>query len=121
MTKSIPILLVEDDPQWQAAIQALLASDSRFQVAATADHYEAALAAFYETHPEIILLDWKIKGDQDGLAIGAALQQAGVPPERMILISGSSASSIPAHPYLYVPKSRLANELVPLIASVTIN
>jgi DNA-binding NarL/FixJ family response regulator len=121
MPKPIPILLVEDDPQWQTAIQSLLEADTRFQLAATADCYETALTAFQQVQPKVVLLDWKIKGEQDGLAVGDSLQKAGIPPERIILISGSSPSSIPAHPFLYVPKTRLANELIPLIASVTIN
>jgi len=116
----IRILLVEDDPQWQTGIRALLELDPRFELTAVTDCFEDALVAFERTRPEVILLDWKLKGEKDGLAVGQALQKAGVPPERIILISGSSPSSIPAHPYLYVPKQRLFEELVPLIQSVTI-
>jgi CheY-like chemotaxis protein len=121
MSQPIRILLVEDEPLWQLGIQSLLETDARFQLAAIVDHFEAAMQAFAEKRPTAVLLDWKIRGTRDGLELGAQLLKEGLPPERIILISGSEASSIPSHPFLFVPKSRIANELLPLLESVTIN
>jgi DNA-binding NarL/FixJ family response regulator len=120
MTVPIRILLVEDDPQWQAGIRALLMTDTRFELSEIADHFEEAMTAFQTVRPSAVLLDWKIKGDKDGLAVGEAMLDAGMPPERIILISGSPAGSIPSHPFLYVPKHRLVEDLIPLLRSVTI-
>lgn len=120
MTATIRILLVEDEPQWQAGIRALLMLDSRFELTAVADNFEEAITAFNSSQPDLILLDWKIKGAKDGLAVGEALLKAGLPSERIILITGSPPGSIPAHPFLYVPKHRLFEDLIPLIQSVTI-
>ncbi|HEY9687063.1 MAG TPA: response regulator [Coleofasciculaceae cyanobacterium] len=121
MSQPVRILLVEDEPLWQLGIESLLETDPRFELAAVADHFEAAMQAFTEKLPEVVLLDWKLKGTRDGLELGAQLLNSGLPPERIILISGSEASSIPSHPFLFVPKSRIADELLPLLESVTIN
>jgi DNA-binding NarL/FixJ family response regulator len=121
MESPIRVLLVEDEPLWQVGVEGLLASDSRFELVGVADDYDAALKTFAERHPQVVLLDWKIKGDRDGLAVGNRLLNEGVPPERIVLISGSEPTSIPPHPFLFVPKSRIASELLPLLESVTIN
>ena len=117
-TGTVRILLVEDEPLWQQGVDILLSSDPRFDLLEPAEDYETALARFAEIRPDIVLLDWKIKGEQDGLAVGEALLSQGIPPERIVLISGSDPSSIPAHPYLFVPKHRMASELLPLLQSL---
>lgn len=106
---------------WQQGIDILLSSDPRFLLIGVVDHFEAALERFAETRPEVVLLDWKIKGSRDGLEVGSQLLEEGLPPERIILISGSEPSSIPSHPFLFVPKSRIGSELLGLLVSVTIN
>ena len=112
---------MEDEPLWQEGIRAILATDPRFKLVDIAEDYPSALDAFQSHKPQVILLDWKIKGDQDGLAVGETILQQGVPPERIILISSSQASSIPGHPFLHIPKTRLSEELLPLLISVTIH
>lgn len=119
MQDLVPILLVEDEPNWQQGVEALLSTDSRFQLVGIADHYELATQLFQQVRPQVILLDWKIKGELDGLAVGDWLINQGVQPERIILISGSDYASIPKHPFLFVPKSRLSEELLPLLTSIT--
>ena len=121
MKPPIRILLVEDETPWQEGIAALLSTDFRFRLIGIADHYEEALHLYNEQQPDVVLLDWKIKGAQDGLAVGNALLERGLPPERIILISGSSPSSIPTHPFLYIPKNQIGDELLTLLASVTIS
>lgn len=121
MSLPVRVLLVEDEPLWQQGIQSLLASDPRFVLAGVADQYEQALALYREIQPGVVLLDWKIRGERDGLAVGEQLLLQGLPAERIIVISGSSPSLIPAHPFLFVPKSQIAGDLLPLMISVTIN
>ncbi len=112
------ILLVEDEPAWQQGVQSLIATDPHFEMAGVADSYEDALALFDQMRPDVVLLDWKIRGEQDGLMLGAALLARGVPSHRIVLISGSTPSSIPPHEYLFVPKPRLASDLMPLLDSL---
>lgn len=121
MNTPIRILLVEDETPWQEGIAALLSSDFRFRLVGIADNFDEALEAYEEQHPDMVLLDWKIQGARDGLAVGNALLEKGLPAERIILISGSSPSSIPPHPFLYIPKLQIGDDLIPLLASVTIN
>jgi DNA-binding NarL/FixJ family response regulator len=117
----IPILLVEDDPIWQEGIGALLSDHPHFKLAATVDSYEEALAAFERIHPQLVLLDWKIKGERDGLEVGQALLEKGLLPEQMVLISGSPPSTVPKHPFLTVNKPQIASDLLPLLESVASN
>lgn len=120
MSETVRILLVEDEPLWQQGIDILLSPDPRLELVAVAEDYEEALRSFQEQRPDVVLLDWKIRGSRDGLDVGNQLVSEGLPPERIILVSGSDPSSIPSHPFLFVPKHRLASELLPLIESVTI-
>jgi len=117
----IHILLVEDDPLWQEAVQDLLATNARFTLSAVCEDFDDAMRAFEDARPQMALLDWQIKGMKDGLAVGEALLQKGLRPEQIVLISGSSPSSIPPHPFLYIPKNRLSEDLMPLLESVTIH
>jgi DNA-binding NarL/FixJ family response regulator len=111
-------LLVEDDPLWQQGIQLLLSSDAYFKLAGTVDCYQDAIRSFQALNPQVVLLDWKIRGEPDGLAVGEWLLKTGLPPERIVLISGSSPSSIPAHPFLFIPKHQIGSELIPLLKSL---
>lgn len=115
----IRVLLVEDEPLWQEGIRSLLESNGRYHLVGVAEDFESVLNYFQIFHPQMVLLDWKIRGEQDGLAVGAWLMEQGVPPEHIVLISSSSPSSIPRHPFLHVPKSRLSGDLLPLLESVT--
>lgn len=121
MDTRIPILLVEDEPLWQRAIQDLLSHTGHFQLVGICEDFDSAMRSFVENPPQMVLLDWKIKGAKDGLMVGEALLEAGLRPDQIVLISGSSTSSIPPHPFLYVPKSRISEDLMPLLESVTIH
>lgn len=116
---TLKIMLVEDEVMWQEGIRALLSTRDNWHLVAIADEYEHALSAFSESNPDVVLLDWKIKGEQDGLAVGAALTDRGFPPERVILVSGSDPSLIPDNPYSYVPKHLIGNQLTDMIQRVT--
>jgi DNA-binding NarL/FixJ family response regulator len=111
-------MLVEDEPLWQYAIAGLLATTAQrtageqYRLVATADNFDDALAAYEAQQPEFVLLDWRIRGLQDGLAVGHALLARGVAPHQIVLVSGSEQSLIPANPFGYVPKARLADELL---------
>jgi DNA-binding NarL/FixJ family response regulator len=119
MNKVIQILLIEDDPTWQDGIKTLLSSAPQFELSAIAKDYDTAIEAYNAKQPEAILLDWQILGEKDGIEVGEELIRKGLPPERIILISGANPSSIPKHPFLYVPKSQIYNDLLPLLISIT--
>jgi DNA-binding NarL/FixJ family response regulator len=119
MNKAVQIMLIEDDPTWQEGIKALLSSTPQFELSAIAEDYDSAIRAYHDKQPEAILLDWQILGRKDGIEVGKALLSKGIPPERIILISGANPASIPEHPFLYVPKNQIYSDLVPLLISIT--
>jgi DNA-binding NarL/FixJ family response regulator len=117
---SIRVLLVEDEPLWQEAIDILLKPDSRFNLVGVAASYESAIETFQQVNPQLVLLDWKIQGLKDGLEAGQFFLQQGLASEKIILISSSPASTIPAHPFLHIPKNRLADDLLPALLTVAV-
>jgi DNA-binding NarL/FixJ family response regulator len=119
MAPSLKILLVEDEPLWQEGIKALLGIEPDWQVVSVCDNFDSALVSFEKDSPDLVLLDWKIKGDKDGLAVGTALTDKGFPAEKIILVTGSHPSVIPENDYHYVPKQSIGNELVNTIKNVT--
>lgn len=107
----ISVLLVEDEPLWQEGVKALLATDSNLHLAAIVDNADDAETAFVQYSPDIVLIDWKIKGDRDGLDLAAALVSK-IPEDKLILVTGSPQEQLPQNPYGYVPKPQIASKLI---------
>lgn len=110
----IRLILVEDEPLWQQAIAALLESESQLALLATVDNAADALSAIKDHDPQVLLLDWKIKGAVDGLEL-ANMLIPGYEPSQIIMITGSPAEQLGQHPFRYVPKPSIAEALVPEI------
>ncbi len=64
----INILIVEDEPLHAAHLRMGLESLG-YNIVDIVDNGDDALAAFYATEPDIVLLDIKIRGDIDGIEI----------------------------------------------------
>lgn len=124
LNQPLPLLLVEDDPQWQAACAALLATAPLpgYEVVGVAASSAQALALFEATfkvgQPYGVLLDWQLSDGPRGLEVGLAMVEAGLPASQIVLISGSSDEEIGPHPFGRVPKTRLANNLLPFLATM---
>lgn len=69
----ISVVVVEDEPLWQSAIELLLSAESDMTVVAQADRAQDALALIERHQPDVVLLDWKIKGPVDGLELAHQL------------------------------------------------
>jgi len=110
----IKVLLVEDEPMWQQGIRDLLSTEPRIELIAVVDNADDAEVFFAAEHPDVVLIDWKINGPRDGLQLAKALE-AQLSCDRMILVTGSPPDQIPAHPYGYVPKPKIAMQLVDTI------
>jgi len=117
---SIRVLLVEDELLWQEGVRVLLSHEPHFELAGIATSYESAIGAFQQINPQLILLDWKIQGVRDGLEAGQFFLNHGLAAENIILISSSPASTIPTHPFLHIPKNRLADDLLPALLTVAV-
>lgn len=107
----IKVLLVEDEPLWQQGIAALIETEPTVQLIGTVDNANDAEVLFDVEKPDVVLVDWKIKGPRDGLDLAKSLEQH-IPPHRIILVTGSPPEQIPPHPYGYVPKSKIAMRLL---------
>ncbi len=108
---TIKVLLVEDELMWQQGIAALLGLESEIELVDVVDNADDAEVFFDAHQPDIILIDWKIRGMRDGLELAKALSEK-ISTERMILVTGSPPEQIPPHPYGYVPKPKIATDLV---------
>lgn len=117
MTRKWRIAIVEDEPLWQQGISTLLALDEQLEVAAIFGDGPSALAGLTESTYDVILMDWKLPGGMDGLQVAATLCQQNYRPTQIILITGSPKEQLPEHPYGYVSKPAIANDLLPAIRS----
>ncbi len=112
------ILVVEDDPLWQAAFGQLLSTLPHVQVCDVVDHYAAALAS-YETHqPDFVVLDFELNNpdgapSKTGLDVAYALAEQGLSTNHMVLVSASEPSTIGEHPLHAIPKSMAGSHLAP--------
>lgn len=111
------ILLVEDEPMWQQGIRALVESVPGYTLCSVVDNADDGEIFFAAEHPDVVLVDWKIKGPRDGLEFAAWLAQH-IDPKQIVLVTGSPPDQIPPHPYGYVPKSCLASNLLPYLATL---
>ncbi|MBY0404964.1 MAG: response regulator [Cyanobacteria bacterium] len=115
---SLKIMLVEDEPHWQEGIKAFLSLKPDWKLVSITDNFEAAVNAYQTHQPNIILLDWNIKGEKDGLDVAEELHLLGVPEDHMIIVSGSDPSVIPTNPYHYVPKQSVSTKLIATIEAI---
>ncbi len=116
----IKVLLVEDDPAWQAALTALLTSESRFDVVAAVPSYEEALPAWATHQPDLVLLDYELLGPQTGLDVAHALSAQGFPAEKMILVTATDPAQLPRHGLTLVPKPQAAERLLSVLKGVVV-
>lgn len=112
---ALRLLLVEDERLWQQGITQLVALEPSIEVVGVADNYEEALEQYAKLQPDMVLLDWNLPGDYDGIDAGAWMIQQGHDPEKLLLVSGASLDSIPEIPYGHVPKSQMATLLLPAL------
>jgi YesN/AraC family two-component response regulator len=107
----IRVLLVEDEVMWQQGVTALLAVEPEIKLIGVVDNANDAEVFFDAEKPDILLIDWKIRGARDGLELAKAME-AKLPAHRMILVTGSPPDQVPPHPYGYVPKPKIVSDLV---------
>ena len=80
------MLLVDDEPMFLAALEALLATDDRIAVVGTADTAAQALEIAEEEHPDVALVDLAMPG-LDGFELTRRLLR-GQAAGRVLAISG---------------------------------
>lgn len=73
MTK-LTILLLEDSPLTANAL-AIMVREFGYEVAGVAASGEEALQLFEDTRPDLAILDIRVKGEMDGVAVGQAISK----------------------------------------------
>lgn len=112
------ILLVEDEPLWQQGVAQLVTLVPGASMVAVADNYTDAVDAYDKYAPDVVLLDWNLPGEKDGIDVGQYVMEKGHLPERMLLVSGANPESIPPIPYRHIPKSMMASQLLQALQDI---
>jgi DNA-binding NtrC family response regulator len=84
------LVVIEDDPDVQFLVEAIFATDPRFNVLQVAESAEDALAAPATTSPGVIVLDHGLAGPLPGLAAAALLKEKH-PQAKIILFTAHAA------------------------------
>jgi DNA-binding response OmpR family regulator len=85
----LKILIVEDDSQLAATLKYLVEDNPRYQVVATADDADSAIAAAEAHDPDFVLLDLHLAHGSTGFPVAVHLNEMGVP---CLLVSGKAPS-----------------------------
>jgi hypothetical protein len=114
------VWIVEDEAKWQDAFSLLVGmafAGAHIQQADCAEKTQDWLTlSAKQTAPQwadAVLMDWQLANGDDGLALVNAWVEAGLPAERVIIVSG--ADDVPSHPYTVVTKSQAGALLVPTL------
>jgi DNA-binding NarL/FixJ family response regulator len=117
----IRVLIADDHRLFAEALEAILSTDQRIAVAATARDGREAVALADEHRPDVILMDISMPL-MDGIEAVEELRRRGVESE-ILMLTGSSANSDvdrarKAGAAGYVTKDRIAAELIDAIVEV---
>ena len=86
--KQIRVMLVDDEPMFLQAVQALLELDDRIEVVGTSETGESALEVADRQHPDVALVDLGMPG-MDGYEVTELLLEH-EPALRVLAVSGLS-------------------------------
>ena len=84
-TRTIRVLVVDDEPDLRLLLGSLLALDPRFEVAGEASDGPSAIDAFHHVRPDVVVLDHRMPG-MTGLQVAEVLL-AQVPAQPIVLFS----------------------------------
>jgi DNA-binding NarL/FixJ family response regulator len=91
----IRVLVVDDHPVLRAGLEAVLRSEPGFVCVGTAGDGHELLAALRRTRPDVVLLDWRL-GGEDGVTLCSALRAETAPPEVVLYTASSDEDLIAA-------------------------
>lgn len=112
-TTCLSVLVVEDEALWQQAFEALLRISDKLTLAGIAASYDTALQLYKETNPDIVLLDWHLSGQKDGLDLAQTLLELGHPASHLFSVTGSAEDLPMPLTFPLIPKAACAKDLLP--------
>lgn len=115
---AIRVLLVDDDEQFTASLEAALADDGRVEVIASARDGAEAVERCTQVQPDVVAMDIHMPA-MDGVEATRRIRARGTAPA-VILISGSMFTdardlALEAGATGYLTKAQCARELLPAI------
>ena len=123
-TKTISVLLVDDDPQFRAGIRTFLScsqQDRAIEVVGAADYPALGLSLTKQYSPDLILVDMEL-AQGDGLSLLQQLRDSNISSKTLVLSGHQEDSWIYQAMQLgangYVFKSRVAQQLLDAISTV---
>ena len=116
--RRVRVLIADDEPLFVDMIEALLASDDRFEVVGTARDGEEAIALARSLEPDVTLMDISMPS-LDGIEAARKIREH-QPNARILVLTGSSISadvdrSRQAGVAAFLTKDRLGTQLVDAI------
>jgi DNA-binding LytR/AlgR family response regulator len=105
-SKSVKILVVEDDPHTATNIATFL-SELGYDITAIVPSAEAAVLQLTENRPDLVLLDIQLNGGMDGIELGHILQDEHEIPVLFLTANADDATfnrAKEAKPYAFLPK-----------------
>ena len=123
------LLIIEDDPSWQLALQSLVPLSPHLHLLGCAATLAEAHTLLEQAQaqgqplPQWIWLDWQLApnpttGERDnGLSVAQSLQQRwpALQNHQFLLISATEPQDLPPHPFLHYPKQHLRQSLLPWV------
>jgi two-component system, NarL family, nitrate/nitrite response regulator NarL len=119
MSTRIRVLIADDHTLFAEALQAILATDDRFEVVGQAKNGEEAVGVALAEKPDVVLMDISMPV-MDGIEAAALISER-VPETKVLMLTGSDAPldiarSRDAGAVGYMTKDRIAAELLEAVA-----
>ena len=117
----LPILVVEDSPQWQMAFEVLLSQHpEKFALLGMAETTPETIrllkTAPYHPHDIVVILDWELPEGETGLQVFETLaRQVGINASQVVLVSGTPPHLLPVLPFEQLPKMKAGQHLIPAL------
>jgi DNA-binding NarL/FixJ family response regulator len=119
----VSVLIADDQRLFAEALEAILSTDARIRVVATAANGQAALELAREHRPQVVLMDIAMPV-MDGIEATGAISSE-LPGTSVIVLTGSAASQDVSRARAagaagYVTKDQIAGDLVRAILDVVV-
>ena len=117
----LPILVVEDSPQWQTAFEVLLSQHpEKFTLLGMAETTPETIrllkTAPYHPHDIVVILDWELPEGETGLQVFETLTKTvGINASQVLLVSGTPPHQLPVLPFEQIPKTQAGRQLIPAL------